>query len=73
MGITRTHLTEQELEWLYRLLGHHMTGGGMSGTIYDVLANKIGFMEVEDKGPLNIALSESHIYGHRILIKEVEE
>jgi hypothetical protein len=73
MDNKRTWLNESELEWLYRLLGHHTVAGGMAGIVYNVLANKMEFMGIEDKGPLNLVLPDYHPYGNRVMIKEVGE
>ena len=71
-------LTEAELVFLQRLIGHHMTWKSVPDGLYDKIADKTDFLGITSNVPLNLRdVSKESIYfasgDNRLLLKLEEE
>ena len=71
-------LTEAELVFLQRLIGHNMTGNSAPDGLYDKIADKTDALGITNSSPLNLkdASKESWYFtsgDNRLLLKLEEE
>ena len=67
-------LTESELVFLQRLIGHHLTSGSSPNGLYDKIADKTDALGITNNSPLNLvdASKDSWYFtqgDNRLLIK----
>ncbi len=70
-------LTESELVFLQRLIGHNMTWNSVLGGLYDKIADKTDSLGITNSSPLNLkdASRDSYYFtnGDNRLILKLEE
>lgn len=71
------HLTESELVFLQRLIGHNMAWNSVPPNLYDKIADKTDSLGITNSSPLNLKdVSEDSWYfdnGDNRLILKLEE
>lgn len=68
----RIDLTNRELQFLQRLVGHHMTGDYGVGELYGKLARTTEILGVHSDKPLPLQQTKS-IYGGRVTFRVTTE